>query len=313
MDDMQGDEVLTARERPPGPPPDLYDFPEVYAALRAPADDLLVGVRRIIATYAHPPGVSPDRMLRLLDPACGPANWLVPFARDGHHVAGNDLSREMVRGARDTLGRMGASHEIVRGDMRHLALASGPFDVALEIAGSTGLLQQREDLTVRAPMAGIWTAPRSHEMQGTWAPRGMELGRIIDPASFVFLSIVPQNDAAHLFNGAIRHSEVRLQGQVGTVLVIRNQTVVPGGQEELPTAALGWMAGGDIQLKKGDQTGTKAAENFYVVRSSFDPPAAGVVLLGSLTGQIRFDLAPETLLRQWLRMTRQLFLGKGAS
>ena len=146
MDDDQGDEVLTARERPPGPPPDLYDFPEVYAALRAPADDLLVGVRRIIATYAHPPGVSPDRMLRLLDPACGPANWLVPFARDGHHVAGNDLSREMVRGARDTLSRMGASHEIVRGDMRHLALASGPFDVALEIAGSTGLLEQREDL-----------------------------------------------------------------------------------------------------------------------------------------------------------------------
>lgn len=146
MDDDQGNEVLTARERPPGPPPDLYDFPEVYAALRAPAEDLLAGVRRIIATYAHPAGSSPDRTLRLLDPACGPANWLVPFALDGHHVAGNDLSREMVRGARDTLRRIGASHEIVQGDMRRLSLASGPFDVALEIAGSTGLLQQREDL-----------------------------------------------------------------------------------------------------------------------------------------------------------------------
>lgn len=218
-----------------------------------------------------------------------------------------------IESARSRLGQIGTQIEEAR--QNGFGTIMGPLQQQAEVGRMylRELLQQREALTVRAPMAGIWTAPRSHEMQGTWAPRGMELGRIIDPASFVFLSIVPQNDAAHLFNGAIRHSEVRLQGQVGTVLMVREQTVVPGGQEELPTAALGWLAGGDIPLKKGDQTGTKAAENFYVVRSRFDPPAAGVVLLGSLTGQIRFDLAPETLLRQWLRMTRQLFLGKGAS
>lgn len=142
----RGEEVLTARERPPGTSQDLYDYPEVYAALRAPAEDLLAGVRRIIATYAHPPGRTTDGPLRLLDPACGPANWLVPFALEGHHVAGNDLSREMVRGARAALGRLGVSHEIVQGDMRRLALSSGPFDVALEIAGSTGLLMERDDL-----------------------------------------------------------------------------------------------------------------------------------------------------------------------
>ena len=74
--------------------------------------------------------------------------------------------------------------------------------------------------------------------------------------------------------------------------------------------ALGWLAGGDIELKKGDQTGMRAAENFYVVRSRFEPSENGARLYGSLTGQIRFELQPEPLGFQWLRMARQLFQGR---
>lgn len=172
------------------------------------------------------------------------------------------------------------------------------------------LAAQRDDLLILSPIAGIWSSPRSRELVGTWSPRGTEVGRVIDPAEFIFLSAVPQKESGNLFNGQIVKSEVRLEGQADRSLKVVEQTVVPGGQEELPTAALGWLAGGQIQLKQGDQTGTKAAENFYLVRSRLTSDNKDVTLLPSLTGQIRFSLPPEPLKDQWMRMARQLFQGR---
>lgn len=172
------------------------------------------------------------------------------------------------------------------------------------------LAKQREDLLIRSPIAGIWTVPRSRELRGTWSPRGTEVGRVIDPTRFIFLSAVPQKESGNLFNGQLVKSEVRLQGQADHVLEVVEQSVVPGGQEELPTAALGWLAGGEIQLKKGDQTGTKTAENFYLVRSRLPPDIRNVTMHASLTGQIRFLLPSEPLKDQWMRMVRQLFQGR---
>lgn len=172
------------------------------------------------------------------------------------------------------------------------------------------LAAQRENLIIRAPISGIWSAPRSRELEGTWSPRGTEMGRIIDPGTFVFLSAVPQKESGNLFSGRIVKSEVKLQGQADHALQVIEQTVIPGGQEELPTAALGWLAGGAIEVKQGDQTGTRAAENFYLVRSRLSPGLEGITLHDSLTGQIRFSLPPEPLGSQWLRMARQLFQGR---
>src|SRR5262249_46371239 len=70
---------------------------------------------------------------RVMDPACGPATWLLPFARDGLRVAGNDLYPEMVDWAKRTLA--GHPCEITQGDMCDLHFRGGPFDVALEVGG----------------------------------------------------------------------------------------------------------------------------------------------------------------------------------
>lgn len=172
------------------------------------------------------------------------------------------------------------------------------------------LADQREALLIRAPIAGIWSSPRARELRGTWSPRGTEVGRVIDPTGFVFLSAVPQKESGNLFDGRLVKSEVRLKGQADRVLTVLDQSVIPGGQEQLPTAALGWLAGGAIQVKKGDETGTRAAEHFYLVRSRLSPENKDVTLHGALTGQIRFSLPPEPLKDQWLRMIRQLFQGR---
>jgi SAM-dependent methyltransferase len=165
VDDPQREGRSSLEEPPPSTQPDLYDYPEVYAALRAPDPKLLAGVQRLLREHLGdaPPGT--PRVKRhggrrsIMDPACGPANWLEPFARDGWYVAGNDLSPEMVAGARRALARLDVPHEITRGDMRALTFKSGPFDAAFEIAGSTGLLQQPEDLLAHLTTVGRHLRP----------------------------------------------------------------------------------------------------------------------------------------------------------
>jgi len=173
------------------------------------------------------------------------------------------------------------------------------------------LNRQRENLLVTAPISGIWTAPRTSELLGVWSPRGTELGRIVDFSEFIFVSAVPQRESGNLFNGKIQSSEVRLYQNASLTYPVTDQTVVPGGQEKLPTAALGWLAGGEIQTKEGDKSGMTSAEDFYLVRSSLAVPEEEARPLGAVTGQIRFSLPPEPLRSQWGRSLRQLFQKEG--
>jgi putative peptide zinc metalloprotease protein len=65
------------------------------------------------------------------------------------------------------------------------------------------------------------------------------------------------------------------------------------------------QAGGEVTVTPGDASGLKVAEPFFVVRAGVATPP-GVALLHGLTGRIRYTLASEPLLRQWLRSLRQL-------
>ncbi len=118
--------------------PSLYHYPDIYDAFFAPEPTLRRDVESWIARYLDlPPG-------RVLDPACGPGNWLTPFAERGIHVAGNDIAPPMVAAARQRLH--GFSHEIVQGDMRDLPVTTVPFDLALSLDASVGHLPDRPAL-----------------------------------------------------------------------------------------------------------------------------------------------------------------------
>jgi len=110
----------------------LYDHPELYAALFAPDPEMWDGVRGWLGRYLDRPGRS------ILDPACGPGNWLLPFAERGWRVAGNDHNPHMCRYARQILAPFDA--EITQGDMQTLAFLSGPFDAAINLDASVGHL-----------------------------------------------------------------------------------------------------------------------------------------------------------------------------
>ena len=110
----------------------LYDYPELYAALFAPDPEMWDGVRGWLGRYLDEPPRS------ILDPACGPGNWLLPFAERGWRVGGNDRNPAMCAYAQHILSPFDA--EITQGDMRELAFRSDPFDAAINLDASVGHL-----------------------------------------------------------------------------------------------------------------------------------------------------------------------------
>ncbi len=107
----------------------FYEYPLVYDALRTPQDPRAVEklYDAIVKHLGHPPK-------SVMDPACGPATWLIFFCNQNIPVAGNDIVPAMV----DTAIQKCGNHalEFIVGDMRDLKFKRGPFEVALELNGT---------------------------------------------------------------------------------------------------------------------------------------------------------------------------------
>lgn len=160
-------------------------------------------------------------------------------------------------------------------------------------------------LTITAPQDGLWVAPILKDQIGRQVDRGAELGLVLDGEHYEFTATVVQEDADAIFSAQVPGGTVRLRGQSENLLHINKIRVVQAEQQRLPSAALGWGAGGEIPTAQGDPQGVKALEPFFSVRAEFSD-GAGAALLHGRAGKVRFDLDSEPLLQRWIRRLRQL-------
>jgi putative peptide zinc metalloprotease protein len=165
--------------------------------------------------------------------------------------------------------------------------------------------EEEAALLVRARESGIWVAPNIQETIGTWLHRGSVVGEIVNQDAFRFSAVVSQDQAADLFARDIRKAEVRLYGQGGRNLSVRDFQIIPFQQERLPSVALGWRGGGEIPVSISDETGLQAAEPFFQIKAEIQS-STDVVLLHGRSGKLRLTLAPKPLLVQWATQFRQL-------
>jgi putative peptide zinc metalloprotease protein len=167
------------------------------------------------------------------------------------------------------------------------------------------LERQQRDLELRAPQDGTWIAPSLADLQNRWLPRGAAVGEMVDPHASYFSAVVRQEDAAYLFGKDLRAAGVRLQGDSGEIVRVTGATMIPAQQEKLPSAALGWLGGGEIAVSHDDKSGMKSAEAFFELRAALDPHVAAQLWHGR-SGKLRCDLPWRPLLPQWYRRVRQL-------
>lgn len=163
----------------------------------------------------------------------------------------------------------------------------------------------RRDLEIRAPLAGTWVSPRARDLVGELTARGRLVGQVIQPPEYEFVAVVAQDDSARLFAHASPHAEIRLPGQAGRLIAVTGVQLVPGRQSVLPSAALGWNAGGPVKVQANDPDGLLTAEPYFKAIARVGDPGAAALLHGQ-TGYIRFTTGYEPLLRQGWRRFRQL-------
>lgn len=173
-------------------------------------------------------------------------------------------------------------------------------------AGLADLERQRAALTVVAQVGGVWNASDVGQGQGRWFARGAAMGAIVDDSAHRFVAILPQV-ATHVFEGEIERAELRLNGEDGHNLLLREVMVMPFEQGVLPSRALGFAGGGDIAVQPGDPNGLMAAEPFFRIHADLDASqTTQVTLVHGRLGVMRLTLSPKPLLLQWERSLRQL-------
>ena len=169
------------------------------------------------------------------------------------------------------------------------------------------LEQDIESLQYKAPIEGLWVAPRTGSMGNAWMCRGSKLGVIVNPGSYVFEAVVRQRHARHLFNDEVRGASMRLPGKPEDELALIDLQFIEGEQTILPHAGLGWSGGGDIEVQP-DESGRRSVEPFFLVKAAIELPEGSdaVTLLHEQRGVARFALPNKPYLVQWFKLMRQL-------
>lgn len=167
-------------------------------------------------------------------------------------------------------------------------------------------LRDRKNLAVTASISGIWYSPDAERFPGKWISQGDSLGQIIDTTGFHFVAVISQDEGSRLFSSKIHSFSVRLHGDAFTDLAIKKIKAIPAAQTELPSEALGWSGGGDIEINRASGNPKETTEPFYRVEGQFTRKNKNVRFLQGRSGEMHFHLGYTPLAYQGWRKARQM-------
>jgi putative peptide zinc metalloprotease protein len=166
--------------------------------------------------------------------------------------------------------------------------------------------QRLQALQPTAPLSGTWLAPEIDRIPGTYLERGDKIGVVADLEQLRIRAVAGQTAAARLIKEAEPMVEMRVKGRPEIARTGRVEAILPAGRDELPSAALGYAAGGATQIDLKDPSGKQAAEPFFEILVS-PSPEAGAALRPGQRVVLRFVTPPKPLLVQGWRELLQRF------
>ena len=181
-----------------------------------------------------------------------------------------------------------------------------PIKIRLNVLnqGLNDLLERQKRLTLVAGMEGVLSAGDIENYVGRHIKKGDSIGLLLDTNSFDFVAVVSQEDVSRLFSGKPHKTSIRLNGDAFTELSTDKIQVIPTAQDKLPSNALGWHGGGDIETRT-DGYSEQTAEPVYLVRTQLLDKGNKVLKMHGRSGKIRFDLGTKPLALQGIRKARQ--------
>ena len=167
--------------------------------------------------------------------------------------------------------------------------------------------EREADLVIRSKTGGTFVLPKAEDLPGRFMKRGEVLAHVVDVNTIIVRTIVDQNDIDLIRHG-VRGVQVRLADRLTEPMTARVKRLVPAASEELPSAALGSEGGGQVPLDPHDPKGQKAMKRLFQIDLEL-PPRHGLANVGGRV-YVRFDHGWDSLLAQWYRQGRQLFLAR---
>ncbi|NQU75260.1 MAG: hypothetical protein HQ546_02960 [Planctomycetes bacterium] len=175
--------------------------------------------------------------------------------------------------------------------------------------------QELAHLTVTAKVPGTWVAPNIDRMLGAYAKRGDRIGLVASLDELIIRSTATQDEAVQLIGEALRagvlKAEIRVKGRPDLTFTgsAGPEDIRKAGGNQLPSASLGYNAGGSMATASDDRQGMKTTERFFEIRirpqldSQASPP---VILQPGQRVVVRFDMPNKPLIAQWWRSLLQL-------
>ncbi|MCB1723017.1 MAG: peptidase M50 [Gammaproteobacteria bacterium] len=188
--------------------------------------------------------------------------------------------------------------------VRAAMVADDMTAVQAELAHAQSQLDQ---LTVRAGATGRFYVADPRGLDGRWLRQGDLIGYVMTSDAPLVRAVVGQDQIGLLRSRETRASVV-LPDRIGDQVPAFIAREVPAGSSDLPSAALGALAGGEVAIDARDPEGRTAAEKVFQLELAL-PAGTPVAGVGERV-HVRLDHGREPLWQQWSRGLRQLVLSR---
>lgn len=155
---------------------------------------------------------------------------------------------------------------------RRKALASDPA-LAEILARQIAALNQEirrlhrriGNLTIRAPVGGVWISDNLSLRLGGYIQRGEQIGTMANTAKPLVYAPASQGEAGRIIRAGFKHIDMRLPGEPSHVITATLIRVYPGGGTQLPSSALSYLAGGPFAPNMNAKTPDQSAQPFFML------------------------------------------------
>jgi len=178
-------------------------------------------------------------------------------------------------------------------------------ELRMTAADLADLEERMAEFDIRSPIAGRFSVPRSRDLPGNFISQGDIIGYLITPRAKSVHMAVPQDDVG-LLRTRIDSIQVRIADRLDEVYTASIARQVPGGTNQLPSAALGTDGGGVLGIDPRDSSGKSTLETVFLYE--LDLPTETVSAPIGTRVYVRIDHGSEALATQWYRRLRQVFL-----
>ena len=130
------------------------------------------------------------------------------------------------------------------------------------------LKEKKESLKILATIDGVWFDNKLQDKKYSLVKQRELLGKIIVPDSYQFIGVVTQDKASDLFllEKDDIYANIKLYGIAHLDFDVFNVNIIPYEKNYLPSAVLGFAAGGDIAVDRSDESGLKSLESFFEIK-----------------------------------------------